>query len=188
MKRDERSTRQIARSQRRKAGDRSARIANALMKMSAEAARKVVTDEDLREVVARAHAITSMVARRRAERNLAGELRRYDLVELDERLAKVHESDNADTELFHLVEQWRTRLLEEGSAALAEFPGPQDDELTRLLDAARRERTSGKPPGAGRKLFRHLAEALRTPPPAAASDDTDADDTDADETDATDEE
>jgi ribosome-associated protein len=160
---DDRSARMIARSKRRKAGDRSARIANALMKLKPEAVRKVVPDEDLQEAVARAQAITSLIARRRAERTLAGELRRYDLVEIDERLSKVHESDNADQELFHQAEQWRARLIED-AAALAEFPGVADDELPRLIDAARRERDTGKPPGAGKKLFRYVAEALREPP------------------------
>jgi ribosome-associated protein len=163
MSDDDRTARQIARSERRKAGDRSARLANALMKLSAQAVKKVVLDEDLQTSVLRAQAITSQVARRRAERTLAGELRRHDLDELDDRLTKVQETGNADTELFHQAERWRTRLIE-ADAALAEFPGTTDDELPRLIDAARRERDTGKPPGAGRKLFRYVAEALRAPP------------------------
>lgn len=159
---DQRSARQIRSRQRRDAGEDSARLANALMKLSAAAVKKVVLDEDLQESVLRAQAITSQNARRRAERTLAGDLRRHDIDELEERLKKVQETGNADTELFHQAERWRDRLVAE-DAAVVEFPGGTDDELPRLIDAARRERDTGKPPGAGRKLFRYVAEALRTP-------------------------
>jgi ribosome-associated protein len=160
---DERSARQIRSRQRRDAGEDSARLARALMNLSAAAVKKIVLDEDLQQSVLRAQAITSQNARRRAERTLAGDLRRHDTDELEDRLKKVQETGNADTELFHQAERWRDRLIAE-DAALAEFPGRTDDELPRLIDAARRERDVGKPPGAGRKLFRYVVEALRTPP------------------------
>jgi ribosomal 50S subunit-associated protein YjgA (DUF615 family) len=182
---DDRSARQISKGVKRKAGDRSARLAHALMKLPLSSVRKVVLDPELRISVDRARAITSLVARRRAERTLAGELRRYDLVALAQRLAKVHESENADTELFHLAEEWRARLIEQGISAGAEFPGGVDEELPRLIDAAQRERTSGRPPGAARVLFRHVIEALRTQQMAADvgadADDGNDDDDDDDE-------
>lgn len=158
------------------------------MKLSPQAVKKVVVDEDLQASVLRAQAITSQVARRRAERTLAGDLRRHDTDELEDRLKKVQETGSADTELFHQAERWRDRFVaavgDEHAAALAEFPGRTDDELPRLIDAARRERDTSKPPGAGRKLFRYVVEALRAP--KAESDETlpsaDADDNHDDET------
>jgi ribosome-associated protein len=160
---DERSARQIRSRQRRDAGEDSAQLARALMKLSPQTVKKVVLDEALQESVLRAQAITSQNARRRAERTLAGDLRRHDTDELQDRLQKVQETGTADTELFHQAERWRDRLIAE-DAALTEFPGRTDDELPRLIDAARRERDTKKPPGAGRKLFRYVVEALRAPP------------------------
>ena len=58
------SRRQIARREQRTAGERSARLANALMKLSASALGKLGLDEELREAVDRARAVTSQVARR----------------------------------------------------------------------------------------------------------------------------
>lgn len=159
------SARQIARSKQRKAGDRSTRLANALMKLSAAAVKKLELEEDLREAVDCARAVTTHIARRRAERALAGDLRRFDLVALAARLAKVHEAGNTDARELHAAEQWRARLIEEGPAAAAAFPGGASDALVRLIDAARRERTTGRPPGAARALFRHIVEALKAPPP-----------------------
>src|SRR5256885_1802527 len=53
------SRRQIARRQQRKAGDRSARLANALMKLPVSALGKLGLDEDLRASVDRARAVTA---------------------------------------------------------------------------------------------------------------------------------
>ena len=164
MKNDDRSARQIARSKQRRAGDRSARLANTLMKLSETAVKKLALDEDLREAIDRARAVTSHVARRRAERTLAGDLRRFETDELEQQLAKAHESSTTDAQLFHLAEQWRARLIEEGLPAAAQFPPRVDEQLPRLIDAAQRERTTGRPPGAARALFRHIVERLKTPP------------------------
>ena len=159
---DDRSARQIARSKRRAAGDRSARLANALMKLPAPALKKLELDEELRDAIERARAVTAHIARRRAERTLAGELRRFDLPELDDQLASLDEAGNAGAQQLHLAEQWRAKLIEGGVAAAATFPGGVGDELPRLIDAAQRERATGRPPGAARALFRHIANALKT--------------------------
>jgi ribosome-associated protein len=170
------SARQIARKKQRRAGDRSTRLANALMKLSAPALKKLALDEDLRDAVDRARAVTQHIARRRAERTLAGELRRFDLVELDAQLAKAHESGNTDVQQLHIAEQWRARMIEEGVGAAASFPGGASEPLSRLIDAAKRERATGRPPGAARALFRHIVEVLKAQrPDAEANADADAD-------------
>jgi len=158
---DDRTARQIARSKTKRAGDRSAKIARTLMELKDSALAKLQLDEDLRTDVARARAVTSHIARRRAERTLAGELRRYELAEVDEQLQKLEDGGAADARQFHIAEQWRARLIAEGMAAAAELPGGHDDELPRLIDAAQRERDTGKPPGAARALFRYVVARLK---------------------------
>ncbi len=133
------------------------------MKLPETTLSKLELDEDLREAIERARAVTSHVARRRAERTLAGDLRRVELAEVEAQLASVHEAGRADARQFQLAEQWRTRLIEEGAAALAAFPGGGDDELPRLIAAARNERSTGRPPGAARALFRHIVQLLNAP-------------------------
>ena len=123
-------------------GDRSAKIAAQLMKLAPPVLAKVELDDNLRAEVDRARAVGSHIARRRAERTLAGELRRHDLAALAAAIAKAEGTDSASTQQFHLAERWRTRLI----------------------DAAQRERTTGKPPGAARALFRHVMELLKPRP------------------------
>ena len=160
MSDDDLPRRQIARRQRRAAGESSARLARALMELGEADLGKLDLDEELRAAVDRARAVTAHGARRRAERTLAGELRRAELGDLESRLASVRESGVADARLFHLAERWRARLLD-GSAATAEFPGGDRQALEGLLREALRERDTGRPPGAARALFRHILAALK---------------------------
>lgn len=160
---DDRTARQIERSKTHKLGDKSARVARTLMELKEPALKKLALDDDLREAVDEARGVTSHIARRRAERALAGSLRNVDLADLETRIRDI-ESNNVDVRKFHLAEHWRAKLIAEGTAALAEFPAAEaalaDEELPRLIDAARRERDTGKPPGAAKKLFRRVAELL----------------------------
>lgn len=194
--RRDKSNREIARGKVKREGDRSARIARQLMQLKEPLLKKLELDLELKDTIHGARAITAQAARRRAERTLAGELRRHDLADIDAKLAKVHESNNLDTAAFHLAERWRARLIEEGIAAAAELPHKGDEaELVRLIDAARKERDTARPPGAQRKLFRHVVELLKIADEAQrpASDDdeddlpeadSDDDDTDDDDEDA----
>jgi ribosome-associated protein len=159
---DDRTARQISRSKQRRAGDRSAEVANALMKAPDAHIAKLEIDDDLRESIETARRVTSHIARRRAERTLAGDLRHVDIGAIEDQLERIAETGNPDARRLHLAEQWRTKLLEGGIEAAAEFPGTTDDELPRLINAARRERDTGKPPGAQKQLFRYIARALET--------------------------
>jgi ribosome-associated protein len=157
VSKDELSDRQKAKQQRRKAGDRSSELARIFMLMKDATLAKLELQEEVRDAIDRARAVKSPIARRRAERTLAGDLRGHDLVDLATQVENVEQTGVADSQLFHLAEQWRTRLIEE-AGALAEFPGKI--ELRFVMDA-RRERDTGKPPGAKRTLFRQVLEQLR---------------------------
>lgn len=141
---------------RRAAGDRSAELARTLMQLKPAALAKLELEEELREAIDRARAITSQNARRRAERTLAGDLRRFDLLELTTQLENLERAGTLAAQPFHSAEAWRTRLLAD-DAALAEFPGPLDP---LLIANARRERDTGKPAGAKRALFRAIMAVL----------------------------
>jgi ribosome-associated protein len=164
------SRRQIARRAQRAAGNQSARLAHVLMTLPGSALGALGLDDDLREAVDRARAVKAHVARRRAERGLAGELRRVDLAALQDRLAKVQATGAAEPQKFRLAEEWRARLIEDGSAALAEFPGGAAEPLPRLIEDAQRERETGRPRGAARALFRHIVAVLGARPVDAGDD------------------
>jgi len=167
------SRRQLAKKQRRDAGDRSGDLARKLMGLHESTLAKLEIEEDLRAALDRARAISSHVARRRAERSLAGELRRFDIDEVERQLANIQSTGVAEPQLFHLAERWRTRLVEGGDDDLAAFPGGADDALPKLIADAKRERATGKPPGGGRALFRHIIAILRARAGGATAADAD---------------
>jgi ribosome-associated protein len=159
---DDLSARSQKKRDQRRAGDLSARLANELMAAAPSVIAKLGLDEDLRGAVDRARAVDSQIARRRAERTLAGDLRRHDdLADLARRLANIAEAGAAEPRLFHLAETWRTRLVEGGLAAATDVPGGLADPLPALVEAAQREHATGRPKGAKRALFRHLFAALK---------------------------
>ena len=158
---DDRTARQISRSKTKRAGDRSAKVALQLMKLKDHQLAKLDIEDELREEIETARKVTSLIARRRAERTLAGELRHVDLAVLEDKLEKLDQHDAGDVRKLHEAERWRARLIEEGITAAAELPGGHDDELPRLIDAAQRERDTGRPPGAARKLFRYVMARLQ---------------------------
>lgn len=162
MSRDDESRRQTAKREKREAGDRSARVARQLMDLSDATFARLDLDDDTRDEIATARKVSSPIARRRAERSLAGYLRGIDIADLQQRMANVEATGSADPRLFHAAERWRTRLIEEGSAAADEFPGGNVDPLPTLIQNARRERDTGKPPGAARALFRHVMSVLKS--------------------------
>jgi ribosome-associated protein len=169
--RDDENRRAIARRKTRVAGDRSARLARELMQLADSLLGKLELEEELHEAIVAARKITAPVARRRAERTLAGDLRRFDTSDLEQRLANARATGAAEPARLHLAERWRTRFLDEGIDAIAAFPpGDPDHVLPGLIAKAQRERTSGKPPGSGRALFRHIAEALKHAEAVAAAD------------------
>ena len=161
MNSDDENPRVIAKRQKRAAGDRSAALSRTLMQLPDTTIDKLELGEDLLHEVQQARRITSQIARRRAERELAGTLRGEDLVELQRKLENVQETGSAEPRIFHLAEQWRARLIEEGLKAAEEFPGGAVDPLPQLIQNARRERDTGKPPGAARALFRHVMAVLK---------------------------
>ncbi|HSD90239.1 MAG TPA: ribosome biogenesis factor YjgA [Kofleriaceae bacterium] len=179
---DDENPRVLVKRQKRAAGDRSAKLARILMQVPDTTVGKLELGEELQDEVERARKVTSQIARRRAERTLAGALRAIDLVDLQRKLDNVQATGSAEPRMFHLAEKWRARLIEEGSAAAEQFPGGNVDPLPSLIHQARRERDTGKPPGAARALFRHVLEVLKTHEAGQPADD------ETDETDENDDE
>ncbi len=98
---------------------------------------------------------------RRRQLQLVGRLMRDEDVAL---VSAASTSAGAATEAeeaaFRDLEDWRTRLIAEGDAALGEalaaFPNAEAPPLRQLIRDARREREQGKPPGSARRLFQYL--------------------------------
>lgn len=105
----------------------------------------------------------------RRQRQFIGKLmRNEDADALREALAEREREHERAIGISHQVENWRERLLNEGSTALeaviAAAPTIDRQQLRQLVAAAQRERAAGQPPAASRKLFRLLRDTLTSTP------------------------
>lgn len=128
---------------------------------------KLPIPEELLEHIHETQRITSHIAHKRQLQFLAKQMRR----ESDETLDAIRDAmevggdaKRRETAILHTVETWRSRLLEDGDAALAEllseFPSADRQHLRQLVRNAGEERKKNKPPHAFRELFRELRELL----------------------------
>jgi ribosome-associated protein len=165
------NSRDVSKRKRREAGQRSTKVAHALMEMRAAALAKLELHEDIRAAVDRARSMKVPGARRREERRLAGELRRVDLGEVESQLERHEKSGRANARLFQQAEAWRETLITKGDSAVDSFHdelvGLEKDRTRELIANAQREKSHGAPKGAARLLFRYIMVALEAQDQAA---------------------
>lgn len=143
------------------------KLAQALVELTDAQLGRVPLDDDLRDEVRRARAVTQQIARKRQTQFLAKQMRKLDDAGLEPiRAALEQDKDSVrrDAAALHRAEQWRERLVDGGDEALNEFIAQYAEadrqRLRTLARQARVERERGGPPHAGRELFRAVRELL----------------------------
>ncbi len=124
---------------------------------------KLGLDEKFVAGVQRASAMKASSGRNREIKYLTKLLQKQNLEYIcnwfDSRNSK-HSEENRH---FHALEKWRDLLVSEGDVALEQYlqqyPQANRQQLRSLIRSAIREKDTGKPAGAGRKLFRLLRES-----------------------------
>lgn len=169
--------------QRREALDVLA-LGTRLVGLTATQLEKLPIPDALREHIRDTQRITSHIARKRQLAFLAKQMRREDDEALDairDALEAGGEASRREVALMHRIEHWRTKLLDEGDAAMTEFvalhPAADAQQLRTLVRNTAEERKRNKPPRAFRELYQVVREAMTGGAGDAA--DADADDSDA---------
>ena len=125
---------------------------------------QLVLPQPLRDAVETARAISARGGRKRQLQYIGKLMRETDPEPIRAALARIDGTDQAASALLHRAERWRTRLLDEGEAALEAFARecPQIDlgAVRTLVHAAVAERAAGRPPRDQRVLFRTLRDSL----------------------------
>lgn len=129
--------------------------------------------DGLRDALDHARGLGSAGARRREERRVASEVRDQGVDEVLAAIDDALEKDRADARAFRVIEDLRNRLRDGDDSGLDDLRarGLDDAPLRPLIEETRQEAKTGKPKGAGRRLFRHLRDALATLDAADAADD-----------------
>ena len=120
--------------------------------------------ESLRREIQQVRAMRPSGARNRQLKHCVRYMDSQDLSAVRAYIADQHSQRIAANRQLHGIERWRDRLIEEGDAAIQLLSESQEipdrQYLRRLCREAIRENESGKPAGAGRRLFRYLRDVL----------------------------
>ncbi len=141
-------------------------LAERLIDAPAEVIDGLALPEKLADAIALARRITAHGAALRQRQFVAKLMRGLDSGPIETALEAEAVATRHEAARFKRAERWRDRLVKDSKAALTEFrseyPGADSAELERLVAAVVAERQGGRPPGAGKKLFRFVQDVLAT--------------------------
>jgi ribosome-associated protein len=119
--------------------------------------------ERLLEAVMEARRITKFEARRRQMQYIGKLMRSIDPDPIRERIDAYKAVSRSQTARLHLIERWRTRLLEDENALTAllnEHPAVDATQMRQVIRDALQEREAGQPPKSFRALFQLLNDVI----------------------------
>ena len=134
-----------------------------LVELNEQQLASVELPERLLDAVKEAQRTTKFEARRRQLQYIGKLMREVDPEPIRSRLDAWKSVSRAHTARLHLLERWRTRLLEDETAItelMRDHPQADAARLRLLVRNAHREREAGQPPRSYRALFQLLNETI----------------------------
>ncbi|WP_456404619.1 ribosome biogenesis factor YjgA [Thiolapillus sp.] len=123
---------------------------------------KLDLDDKFLEGVKRASAMKASSGRNREIKYLTKLLQKQNLEQIRSWFETRNSRHSEENRHFHALEKWRDRLVDQGDTALQQYlehhPHTDRQQIRALIRSAIKEKNTGKPAGAGRKLFRWLRE------------------------------
>ena len=133
-----------------------------LTKLNKDQLEKMKLDDRLHGAIEEFHRIKSNGAQKRHLQYLGKIIRTEEREKIEHDLGLYEAGQQAHTQTFHKLENWRDRLINEGNSALqayvAEHPNADVQHLRQLVRNAQKELKLEKPPASARKLFKYLRE------------------------------
>src|SRR5262250_292518 len=155
-----------SKSERKRRSDDLQSLGEALIDMPDSELDALPLPEQLREAVLLARRITAHGGLYRQKQYIGKLMRKIDAEPIRAALDAKRERERVEALRFRRIEQWRDRLLQEGTGAIErladEVPGIDVTAVTELVARARSEQPTGDATGASRALFRLLREAFAT--------------------------
>jgi ribosome-associated protein len=153
-----------SKSERKRRSDDLQALGEALIDLPDAEFNALPLPETLRDAVLLARKITKHGGLYRQKQYIGKLMRKIDAEPIRAALEAKRERERVEALRFRRIEQWRDRLLQEGSGAIerlaAEAPGIDVQAVTELVERARKEEPTGDSTSASRALFRLLREAL----------------------------
>ncbi len=128
-----------------------------LVELSAASRAKIPMSAELTDALRLADKMPKKHEALRRHIQFIGKLMRTEELEPIERaLALIRNTNQAATRKFHLVEDWRDKLIADGDTVtkfIAEYPEVDVQQLRTLIRNAKKEQEKNQPPKAYRELF-----------------------------------
>ncbi|MDR3393281.1 MAG: ribosome biogenesis factor YjgA [Sulfuriferula sp.] len=141
---------------------------------------KLDLPENLRDAIDAAKRITAHGGLSRQKQYIGRLMRIIDAQPIAEQLEKWRSHHSDENAVFHQMEHWRTRLIEDDTAItlfIADHPGADVQQLRTLVRNARKEASLQQPPKSSRALFKLIRSIFEHAHPelAAEAENGDAD-------------
>lgn len=161
---DDRANSRPSKSARKRDLEALQELAEQMTLLSDAELQRLEVDERLRSAIDLVRPMRPSGARNRQLRHCTKFMDNTALADVQYYLADRQSRRLAANRELHAIERWRDRLVNEGDKALQSLLENHEaldrQHLRQLCRDAGREKETGKPAGAGRKLFRYLREAL----------------------------
>jgi ribosome-associated protein len=135
-----------------------------LVALSPAARAKIPMEQDLALALALADKLVKKhEAYRRHMQFIGRVMRNTDLAPIERALAVVRNTNQAATRKFHLIEDWRDKLLASNDAVtefIAEYPQVEVQQLRTLIRNAKKEQEKQQPGKSYRELFQLIKPAI----------------------------
>ena len=156
----------ISKTQRKRDSHALQSLGEELTELTQEQLAELALPERLLDAVLAAKSITKFGALRRQLQYIGRLMHDVDGKAIAARLEAWKGQSRAATAHLHLLERWRTRLLDDETALddlAAAYPGRDTQKLRELVRNVQRERAEGKPPRSYRALFQELRRMVPDP-------------------------
>lgn len=136
----------------------------ALIKLNEATLQTLPLSDELRQAINEARRINKHGALKRQIQFIGKLLRNSDAEQIRDAYEQAVNHFQQDVKHFHVIEQWRDRLLAEGDTALGELisqaPTADRQHIRQLVRSAHKEKLDNKSPRAARELFQYLKSLL----------------------------
>ena len=122
--------------------------------------------ETLLKAILDARTITSHGGKKRQHQYIGKLMRSMDAENISKKMDELRHKHEINSVHFKKLENWRDRIVAEGSKAIdelmEEYPQADRQQLRQLHRNCQKELSAGKPPAAARQIFRYLRELAET--------------------------
>ncbi|MGX5913143.1 ribosome biogenesis factor YjgA [Aliidiomarina sp. Khilg15.8] len=141
------------------------KVAQRLVDLSDGSTKKMPIDDELQSAIQLARRIRNTREGFRRQLQLITKLlREANHEEIEASLNNLQRSGDQENALFHELERWRERIINDGDSAIQEFivthPNAERQKLRQLVRQIEKEKTQEKPPAAYRELFKYLRSCV----------------------------